>query len=281
MSDLELSTISSSSLSSGGSYPQLAALATGLSGCLGSGPIVLCPTAALAPAPFLPNAFADASGEGLSSEGGIISPPTPEAKPVRLSGGAAAEAEPAANGGCKVLVVAPPASAAVLALRAGPAAVGNGASNGAEEGALVSASASNGTSAAVGTAVDGGSCADETDSPAHLRGSPPRWSESPVLLKAGSVEAAVAAADSDGDSPSAEAALERVSSGSAKARLSARWEDAAAVAAAAAVEFNGCCGTWESPAKGFGASRAAIPSWADRGERPGGVIAGDRDATAG
>ncbi|PRW21027.1 ligase [Chlorella sorokiniana] len=240
-----------SSISSGASYSQLAALATGLSGRLGSGTFVLSPTAALAPAPSLPATFVDASGEvrSCSGEARTLSPPTPEVSP-RLSGEAPAAAAPAAEGGCKALVVAAPTTAATLAVRAGPAVVGRSASGDAEESGASSPTSS-------------GSRSDEDSSQASESGSPLRMSESPVLLKPGSPAGPEAEPDGDSLVPEEEA-LERVSSGSAKARLSCRWGEAEAVAA---VECDCCsCGGWEGPAKGLGsaANRTIVPCWVDR-----------------
>ena len=182
---------------------------------------------------------------------------------------------------CKALALVPPATAAaMLAVRAGPAEIGRSASGGAEGGSQVSRSASTGADEdGAGSAAPSGSDADDTSRPASQSGSLLRMSDSPPLLKPSSdgavAEAAVETAD--GDSPSAEAALERVSSGSAKTRLSlsCRWEAAAALPAVP-VECN-CCGggdAWVCPAKGLGgaASKAGHPCWVDRGEGCGSVL---------
>ncbi len=277
--------LSASSISSGGSFPQLAALATGLSGQLGSGQVLLSPTAVsvvLAPSPSLPAAFADGNGEaaGGNSEAHAFSPPTPEIKPTRLSAEGPVLGATAAER-CKALALVPPATAAaMLAVRAGPAEVGRSASVGAESGSEVSGSASSvADEDGTGIGAPSSSDADDTSRPASQGGSPLRMSESPPLLKPGSGGAAAEAAvkTADGDRPSADAALEHVSSGSAKAQLSlsCRWEAAAALPAVP-VECN-CCGggdAWVCPAKGLGggASKAGHPCWVDRGEGCGSVL---------
>ena len=242
--ELSASSISSSSIGSeGSSSSQLAILATGPSGRLGSGTFVLSPTAAaLAPAPSLPAALVDGSGEAS-----VLCPSTPEVKPTRLSAELPVGAAPAAEGGCKALLAlaAPPAAPALLAVRAGPAA-------------LVSA---------IGSPASSDSRTDDHSSQASQSGRPLRMSESPPLLKPRSP--AAAAAKSGKGSPRAAEALERVSSGNAKMQLSCRWGEAAA--AAVDCDCRSFGGGWEAPAKGQDGAggRVGMPSWVDRGERDG------------
>ena len=255
--ELSASSISASSISSGdSSSSQLATLATGPSGRLGSSTFVLSPTAAaLASPPSLPATFLDGSGEVRScgSEVHTLCPSTREVKPTRLSGDLPAGAAPAAEGGCKAMLALAAPAPAMLAVRAGPAAVGSTIGSADEAG--------------TGSPASSDSRSDDDSSQASQSCSPLRMSKSPLLLKPSSP--AAAAAESDGGSPRAAEAQERVSSSSAKVQLSSRWGEAPA--AAAAVDCD-CCsfgGGWEAPAKGQGgaAGGAGMPCWVDRGEK--------------